>query len=658
MSCPLCLIPLSEPIQLPCGQVICQECVESLLLGSDEMDCPLCSEQHLKSQMKSANNDESSSNNSEDENDDNQINDDNCEINQNVENNFENDEKQQNQLMTNQQIIQSNNSVVLNQQNEISIEKKEEPKQLNNIEQQPIQPIQESIKNQPIPNINNTDTPNNNLNNNFTINTNEMNKEEYNIFDSTMSFDDIDDSIQQYIPPQLPSYDEIYSAENPYNYPPNPQAMYNDQQNMYSVPQQYPMNPQMNQQFNPSNQQNNQYQIPNNYQYQSPIQNQSQNQIESQQQQPIQQKQKKLPPIPPPKQKQSQAPPNLPPKQPNYTPTQFTIPPPQPNQSNEQQYQQQRHEYQQNPYPNQSQQQTYQQYSNQYNPYPNLSQPNQYNQYYNQQPMQQNYPPQQYNNQPPKNKNSPKNIQIEKFPLHFMLPELSQLQIKQSFTRWVNSGLFSSRKLTESIKSQSLVFDDIHMIPFLYVHVVFACNGCIGYYERCADIPLLLWESNSPYRTQFDENFKIPRGKLYRYDKNDRNARTLQQILNPSLMDKIGGFFKTNEMLITKDLPKYKFEDSLDPMPIYHNFIVNTMNQLKREYNENMHKQQVTSSYMASTSVEIMKEKSFGRRIYCPFAFTSYRYDNQLHYCLVNTITGDVYGEKKKSFLGFEWGSR
>ncbi|GAB1223054.1 hypothetical protein ENUP19_0128G0031 [Entamoeba nuttalli] len=44
MTCPLCLTPLTNPITLPCGQIICSDCVDSLLLGGSEMECLLLQE--------------------------------------------------------------------------------------------------------------------------------------------------------------------------------------------------------------------------------------------------------------------------------------------------------------------------------------------------------------------------------------------------------------------------------------------------------------------------------------------------------------------------------------------------------------------------------------------------------------------------------------
>ena len=48
MSCPLCLTPfVGDEVTLSCGQTICGNCVESLLLGGDSFDCPFCMETHV-----------------------------------------------------------------------------------------------------------------------------------------------------------------------------------------------------------------------------------------------------------------------------------------------------------------------------------------------------------------------------------------------------------------------------------------------------------------------------------------------------------------------------------------------------------------------------------------------------------------------------------
>ncbi|EDR25373.1 hypothetical protein EDI_340720 [Entamoeba dispar SAW760] len=249
------------------------------------------------------------------------------------------------------------------------------------------------------------------------------------------------------------------------------------------------------------------------------------------------------------------------------------------------------------------------------------------------------------------------NFNNDNLPLHFMRQEQDSEDLYKIFNKWISSGLFSSKKLLEVVESQPIIFDDIHMIPFLWIQLTFGCDGCIGYYERPLSNVICLWQSSSPYRSLLLNEVIIPPGRIYKFDPKNPNARTLKQIENPSVVDKLSGWFKGNDSFITKDIPKRLFEDSKEPIGIYQNYVQGQIASLTREYKQTALKS-TQNDFSYSCNVKIIQERSKVQRIYIPFCFTSYRYEGELNYVLINTVSGEVYGNKKKSVFGIQWNSK
>lgn len=245
------------------------------------------------------------------------------------------------------------------------------------------------------------------------------------------------------------------------------------------------------------------------------------------------------------------------------------------------------------------------------------------------------------------------NFYSDELPLHFLRQEKNAERLYKIFNNWISSGFLSSRKLEEAVHSQPVIFDDIHMIPFLWIQLTFACDGCIGYYERPFSTVICLWNSPSPYRGLLNTEVPIPVGKIYKFDHTDPNAKTLHEIDNPSFLNSLSGWFKSNETLVTKDVPKVKFEDSKEPTGVYADYLRVQTTSLTKEYKQ----QAYNASSVGTCSVNVIREKSKVTRVYIPFCFTSYTFEGKLQYVLINAVNGDVYGSKKKSIFGVQWNS-
>ncbi|KAL7716567.1 Zinc finger domain containing protein [Entamoeba marina] len=651
MSCPLCLTPLvGVGVKIPCGEVICNDCIDSLLLGGTSFECPFCMEEHPfddsneKDEMSLPSNDyveESSKNDLNNvENDSGNVEND-MNISLNKQSSLDIQDKSDNDFHVEIDNVKESTIITTTTETPEYEDEHELKKQEDN--EQPKQSVEEPVdvseKNHEQLDMKNKEdsTPFNQSTSIIDVQDTMINNEfGFNTTTSGIPLPQTISSQQSNTYPDLNKTDVQFSYSPPPYSPPPPEKELNQQNQPFTDVSTYNINasyikptlpPKQKKPPPPPVKPKPNLKSTNPFDSTSPLSSQS----NTYNQYP-QFGDDEIPPQfaaaygPPPTK------PVPPPKPVLYETSSFVAPskpqPPTPQQK-QQIFTPQTHETFQQP-----QRTTYQ---TEYKPQPQ--------------------PQQRSSTASGVVICSSENFDCPKLPLHFLRQELDSEKLHKIFSKWVTSGIFTPKKLIEEYNSQPVLFDDIHMIPFLWISLVFSCDGCVGYYERPTSSVVCLWKSNSPYRHLLNTEIPIPQGKLYKFDPNDPSAKTLDEIDNPSIMNRLSGWFKNDEGNITKDIPRVMFEDSKDPMNCLNDFVKGEMGLLTTEYKSTALKSS-SADYKRSCSVKIVEEKSKVTRIYVPYCFTGYTYEGKRLPILINSINGEVYGSKPKKALGFSWGSK